>query len=62
MVNNFQYCIAVLINFIDCIDLKNSGEKLLRHDLNEPIEQETSKYDKNAPFRSNSPTMVEINI
>ncbi|XP_065841745.1 uncharacterized protein [Oscarella lobularis] len=38
-------------------DLENISEKLLRHDMNEPIEQETSKYDKNAPFRSNSPTM-----
>ncbi|XP_065846025.1 uncharacterized protein [Oscarella lobularis] len=38
-------------------DLKSIDERLLRHHLSEPIEQEKSQFDENSPLRSNSPTM-----
>ena len=36
------------LSFTACIDFKNSGEKLLRHDMREPIGQDISKFDTNA--------------
>ena len=40
--------IVVRLSFTACIDFKNSGENFVRHDAREPIEQDISKFDKNA--------------